>query len=254
MVAGLLLLCLLSWIYLIDGAGTGMSSVAMSTPVFPPPIYSTDNADWDWHYTMLMLAMWWVMMVAMMVPSAGPMILLYGRVYRHNCRDSESVAPTAAFLAGYLVSWLLFSVTATLLQWLLERAGLVHGMMMWSSNHVLSAGFLLLAGAYQFTPLKHACLQQCRSPADYLSTHWRPGTSGAFRMGCRHGLYCVGCCWSLMLLLFVGGVMNLFWIAGLALLVLLEKLLPGGPWFSRLAGITMLAAAGYLFATKMAIY
>lgn len=190
----------------------------------------------------------------MMVPSAAPMILLYGRVYRHNCQDGASAAPTAAFLCGYLVSWLLFSGAATLLQWLLEQAGLLHSMMMWSNNHLLSAGFLLLAGAYQFTSLKQACLLQCRSPAAYLTANWRPGASGAFRIGCRHGLYCVGCCWSLMLLLFVGGVMNLFWIAGLALLVLLEKLLPGGAWFSRLIGVAMLVTAGYLFITKLAIY
>lgn len=241
-------LCLLSWFYLLEGAGTGMNSAAMSTPAFPPPIISGVVTSWDWNYAAIMLAMWWIMMIAMMVPSAAPMILLYGRVYRHNSRGSAAEAHTASFLSGYLVSWLLFSLAATALQWLLEQAGLVHGMMMWSTNHTLSAIFLLLAGAYQFTSLKQACLLQCRSPASYLSANWLSGPAGAFRMGFKHGVFCVGCCWSLMLLLFVGGIMNLFWIAGLALLVLLEKLLPAGPWFSQLTGIILLVAGAYLLA------
>ena len=241
------LLCLLSWFYLVDGAGTGMSSTAMSTLAFPPPVGSSEGVEWSWRYTFIMAAMWWVMMIAMMLPSAAPTILLYARVYRHNSEDSHNAAPTAAFLAGYLSSWLWFSLIATLLQWWLEQLGLVHSMMMWSSNHLLSAGFLLLAGAYQFSPLKQACLVHCRSPASYLSSHWLPGHSGALQMGFRHGIYCIGCCWSMMLLLFVGGVMNLFWIAGLALLVMAEKLLPGGVWLSRLSGAAMLLTAGYLF-------
>jgi predicted metal-binding membrane protein len=240
------LLCLLSWIYLVEGAGTGMSSTAMSTLDFPPPAYSSRELSWSWTYTLIMVAMWWVMMIAMMVPSAAPMILLYARVYRHHSSEGDKVAPTAAFLAGYLISWLLFSIAATALQWLLEQAGLVHSMMMWSSNQLLSAAFLLLAGAYQFSPLKQSCLLQCRSPAAYLSSNWLPGAPGALQMGFRHGLFCVGCCWSLMLLLFVGGVMNLFWIAGLALLVLLEKLLPAGALFSRLSGTVILGAGVYL--------
>ena len=200
-----------------------------------------------------MLAMWWVMMIAMMVPSAAPMILLYARVSRHNQKaavqdpaDGPVLVPTAVFLAGYLLSWLLFSLVATALQWALEQAGLVHGMMMWSNSHTLSGVFLLAAGAYQLSPLKNTCLTHCRSPVSYLSAHWRKGRLGALRMGLAHGLYCVGCCWFLMLLLFVGGIMNLVWIAGLAIVVLLEKLMPQGGAIARIFGALMLASGAYL--------
>lgn len=244
------LICLLSWYYLLIGAGTGMSTLAMTTWQFPPPVYrSMDAAGWPLTYWLIMLLMWWVMMIAMMVPSAAPMILLYARVYRHNLpavSRPSSLVPTGAFLAGYLLAWLCFSLVATGMQWGLERAGLVHGMMMWSSNHVLSAGFLLAAGIYQLSPLKSLCLDHCRSPAGFLSEHWRKGRAGALRMGIDHGLYCVGCCWFLMLLLFVGGAMNLVWIVGLAVLVLLEKLLPGGHRVGRVSGGLMIIAGALL--------
>ena len=243
----LLLLCLLSWYYLFAGAGTGMSTVAMSTWQFPPPIYdSMGQGNWSPAYWGIMLLMWWVMMIAMMVPSAAPMILLYARVCRRHQPEQRSVIPTAYFLLGYVIAWLVFSVVATLLQWCLEQAGLVHSMMMWSSSYLLSAGFLLAAGIYQLSPLKAVCLQHCRSPAGYLSANWRKGRSGALQMGLRHGIFCVGCCWFLMLLLFVGGIMNLVWIAGLAIFVLLEKMLPHATWIARGSGLFMLLLAGYL--------
>ena len=242
----LVAICLLSWYYLLLGAGTGMSTLAMTTWQFPPPLYhDMGSGGWRFSYWLIMLLMWWIMMIAMMIPSATPMILLYARVHRHNHkRDQAATAmvPTAAFLAGYLLAWLLFSLAATALQWLLEQAGLVHTMMMWSNSRALSAIFLLSAGVYQLSPLKRVCLDHCRSPADFLSAHWRQGQSGALRMGLSHGLYCVGCCWFLMLLLFVGGIMNLVWIAGLAIFVLLEKLLPGGRWVARGSGGLMLLA------------
>ena len=243
----LLLLCLLSWYYLFAGAGTGMSTVAMSTWQFPPPVYdSMGQGNWSPAYWGIMLLMWWVMMIAMMVPSAAPMILLYARVCRRHQPEQRSVIPTAYFLLGYVIAWLVFSVVATLLQWCLEQAGLVHSMMMWSSSYLLSAGFLLAAGIYQLSPLKAVCLQHCRSPAGYLSANWRKGLSGALQMGLRHGIFCVGCCWFLMLLLFVGGIMNLVWIAGLAIFVLLEKMLPHATWIARGSGLFMLLLAGYL--------
>lgn len=248
-IACLFTICLLSWLYLVRGAGTGMSSTAMTTWQFPPPAHAGSGAPWPPGYWLVMLVMWWVMMIAMMLPSAAPMVLLYARVQRHNWQR-EGVSghglPTASFLLGYLLAWLAFSLAATGLQWGLEQAGLVHGMMMWSTSHRLSGAFLVAAGIYQFSPLKGACLHHCRSPAAFLSRHWRQGRLGALRMGLAHGLYCVGCCWVLMLLLFVGGVMNLVWIAGLAVLVLLEKLLPRGEWVARAAGGLMLAAGGYL--------
>jgi predicted metal-binding membrane protein len=245
----LALICLLSWYYLLIGAGTGMSTVAMTTWEFPPPLYtSSGGGQWSVSYWVIMLFMWWIMMIAMMVPSAAPMILLYARVQRHNQKQdqADAVVPVLSFLFGYLLSWLVFSLAATLLQWGLEGAGLVHGMMMWSTSYVLSGVFLLAAGLYQLSPLKSVCLDHCRSPAGYLSSHWRKGRGGALRMGIEHGIYCVGCCWFLMLLLFVGGTMNLVWIAGLAIFVLLEKLLPRGDLFARASGAIMILLGAYL--------
>ena len=244
-VAGLVLLCLLSWWYLLGGAGTGMSALAMTTWQFPPPRYSGSGDAWSWSYALLMLGMWWTMMVAMMIPSAAPTILLYARVHRHH-QPSSRAPHSVMFLSGYLLAWLLFSIAATLLHAALERSGLVHGMLMWSSSAGLTGALLLLAGAFQLTPLKHVCLLHCRSPAAWLARHWQSGSAGALRMGMRHGLFCVGCCWSLMLLLFAGGVMNLVWIAGLAIIVLLEKLLPRGEWLARGSGLLLLIAGSKL--------
>ena len=249
LVCCLVLLCLLSWYYLLMGAGTGMSTQAMTTWEFPLPIYpAMGQGGWPLSYWLIMLLMWWVMMIAMMVPSAAPMILLYARVYRHNqpAGDSDAIIPTANFLFGYLLSWLGFSLVATVLQWLMEQLGLVHSMMMWSSSYWLSAALLFAAGIYQLSPLKSVCLDHCRSPAGYLSANWRKGRAGAFQLGLRHGAYCLGCCWFLMLLLFVGGAMNLVWIAGLTLLVLLEKLLPAGAWIARVSGLVMLIGSALL--------
>lgn len=245
----LALICLLSWWFLLRGAGTGMSTLAMSTWQFPPPAYESNGHSWPLGYWLVMFIMWWIMMIAMMLPSAAPMVLLFARVQRHNWKRGgvvDAVVPTAAFLLGYLLAWLAFSLVATALQWVLEQLGLVHSMMMWSTSHTLSAVFLLAAGVYQFSPLKNLCLLHCRSPASFLSEHWRGGQAGALRMGLDHGLYCVGCCWFLMLLLFAGGIMNLVWIAGLAILVLLEKLLPRGLWLARISGLLMLLAGAWL--------
>lgn len=257
-VTGLILICLLSWVYIIAGAGTGMSTVAMTTWQFPPPVY-VDNiiAPWGISYWIIMALMWWVMMIAMMVPSAAPMILLYARVYRHaqnngqkngqkNDQIDHTAIPTTAFVSGYLLAWLTFSLAATSLQWTLEQAGLIHAMMMWSTNSVLSGSFLITAGIYQLSPLKNICLKHCRSPAEFLSRHWRKDRLGAVRMGLEHGLYCIGCCWFLMALLFVGGIMNLVWIAGLAVFVLVEKLATYGHVIGRTLGLLMIAAGGYL--------
>lgn len=222
-----------------------MNSSAMTSWQFPLPAFDgSNNSAWTAEYWVIMLLMWWVMMIAMMIPSASPVILLYARVQRHaNRQQGTSLVHTASFLLGYLLAWLMFSVMATLLQWILEQAGLVHQMMMWSTNDALSVFFLLAAGAYQLSPIKQVCLEHCRSPAQFLSGRWRQGKSGALQLGLQHGLYCVGCCWFLMLLLFVGGAMNLVWIAGLAILVLLEKLLPGGRLFSWMTGLSMFALA-----------
>ncbi len=180
-------------------------------------------------------------MIAMMTPSAAPAILLYANVRRHALRNASmdrAIASSGVFATGYLLVWLLFSVAAVALQWALVRAGLLSAEMMWSQNRWLSASLLIAAGAYQFSPLKDACLAGCRSPAAFFTRHAR---AGALRLGALHGAYCVGCCGVLMTLLFVGGVMNVVWIGLLAALVLVEKLLPGGRVTARVAGGVLIA-------------
>ena len=246
----LAVMCLLCWLYILTGVGTGISAVAMTTWQFPPPTLVSDAAaPWSPSYWIVMALMWWVMMIAMMVPSAAPMILLYARVHRHAQKKGQmdhAVIPIVEFVSGYLLAWLAFSLAATSLQWSLEQAGLMHTMMMWSTSSVLSGSLLMTAGIYQLSPLKSACLKHCRSPADFLSRRWRKDRLGAARMGLEHGLYCIGCCWFLMVLLFAGGIMNLVWIAGLAIFVLIEKLAPYGYWIGRASGFLVIAAGGYL--------
>ena len=248
--AGLAVICVLSWGYIISGASTGMSTMAMTTWEFPPPLrIPTTESSWGASYWIVMLIMWWVMMIAMMVPSAAPMILLYARARRQTRKSrlqDSTIVPTGAFTSGYLVCWLAFSVIATSLQWTLEQAGLVHSLLMWSTSNTLSGIFLMAAGIYQLTPIKNVCLKHCRSPLHFLMHHWRETSFGVFRMGLEHGSFCVGCCWFLMVLLFVGGTMNLFWIAGLAVFVLIEKVSRFGMWIGRAAGVLMLGAGLYL--------
>jgi predicted metal-binding membrane protein len=248
-VGGLVLITLLAWYYVLTGAGTGMSMRAMTRVAVSPGAFSGSGMamplEWTGAYWVIMVLMWWVMMIAMMMPSAAPMILLYARVTRHaqkGGRMAPGVVPTAAFASGYVVVWLGFSLAATSLQFVLEQASLLSSMMMWSLDPWLSAGLLLAAGIYQLTPMKQTCLRHCRSPMQFLTAHWRPGRFGAIRMGILHGAYCVGCCWALMALLFVGGIMNVLWIAGLAVFVLVEKLVPRGVWLARAGGAACIAA------------
>lgn len=248
-VIGLALLVALSWWWLLVGSGTGMSILAMTTWAFPPPASPTMMHDWSAGYAVVMFLMWWIMMIAMMTPSAAPTILLYAHVYRFERklgRLSGATTPTFAFAMGYLLTWMGFSALATGLQWGFERAGLLHAMLMWSTSSVFSGLLLLAAGGYQLTPLKHACLDHCRTPAHFLAANFKPGAMGALRMGAKHGAFCLGCCWLLMALLFAGGVMNLVWIAGLAILVLAEKVLPHGPWIARISGVAMCAGGLWL--------
>jgi predicted metal-binding membrane protein len=176
------------------------------------------------------------MMAAMMLPSAAPTILLVGALIRN--RGSAVRGRTALFASGYLLVWVGFSAAATLLQWGLGEAGLLSETM--ALGNIIVAGVVLIAaGAYQWTPLKDTCLTHCRSPAEFLVRHWSPGAFGAVRTGIRHGVFCLGCCWMLMMLLFVGGLMNLAWIAAIALLVLLEKTIPWGDRMSRLSGAVL---------------
>ncbi|MFP6746735.1 MAG: DUF2182 domain-containing protein [Alphaproteobacteria bacterium] len=208
----------------------GGGATAM-TPAMTP----TMTPVWTPGYFALMLAMWWVMMVAMMLPSAAPLVLLFAAVNRKSRLGGRPYVPTGVFAAGYLVAWGGFSLLAVLGQWGLERLALLSPMMQTTSLY-LGAALLVGAGVYQLTPLKQACLRHCRSPLAFIAHHWRQGGGGAFRMGLEHGLFCLGCCWVLMALLFYGGVMNLWWVAGLALYILIEKLAPGGPRLGRYTG------------------
>lgn len=238
--AGLALLLLLSWWYLIGMAG-GMAAMPAEHMAMAMPI------SWNLQAVLLLLAMWMVMMVAMMLPSAIPMIMSFLTVNhrRHAIHGSRaaygSVVPSYVFVSAYLLVWMGFSVLATALQWFLHEYALINiGM---ASIHLwLSAGVLVGAGLFQLMPLKRTCLRHCRSPLSFLMSQWREGYGGAFHMGLRHGLYCVGCCWALMLLLFVGGVMNLFVVIAIAIFVLLEKLLPVGVGFACASGGLMILA------------
>lgn len=184
----------------------------------------------------LTFMMWTIMMVAMMTPSATPMILMFAKLNRQRQGDQTPISATIVFLLGYLLVWISFSAVATFVQWGLHSATLLSPEMI-SVIPLLGGSLLVVAGVYQFTPIKHACLSRCRTPLGFLMTEWREGTKGALIMGMRHGIYCVGCCWLMMVLLFVAGVMNLLWVALIATCVLVEKIVPAGQWVSRAIGL-----------------
>ncbi len=235
--AGLAAVTALAWAWMLAGAGMDMGggkSMGMGADMVAA------RMAWTPAYAAVIFFMWWVMMAAMMLPSAAPAILLFARISRQRRAQAQPFAPAGAFAAGYLLVWGAFSLAATLLQWALVRAGLV-GMMMESVSVALSAVILIAAGVWQFTPLKRACLLHCRSPLHFVLHGFRPGVGGALRMGVEHGLYCTGCCWFLMALLFYGGVMNLWWIAGLALYILIEKVAPYGETVAKIAGAGLIA-------------
>ncbi|GGC13725.1 metal-binding protein [Marivita lacus] len=222
---GLAMIELAAVIYTVAGIGMDMSALDMTRMARLPgqPMEMGHAMAWTLPYAALMFLMWWIMMIAMMVPSAAPTILLHHSLTRRPEAPQE-LRSTWAFVAGYLVVWAFFSALTATLQWAMQPLGLIAPGMMSLRGGWLAGAVLILAGLYQFTPLKRACLSHCQAPAVFLSNHWQPGARGAWSMGLRHGVFCLGCCWALMLLLFVGGVMNLYWIAGLALLVAAEKL------------------------------
>jgi len=192
-------------------------------------------------------AMWAVMMVGMMAPSAAPMILMYARVGRQGRAEGKPLAATGWFAAGYFCVWVGFSLAATTVQWGIERAALLDHRMASSSN-VLGGLVLIAAGVYQWTPLKDVCLAQCQTPLQFLMRYggFRSDLAGCLLLGVRHGVYCVGCCWVLMALLFIGGVMNVLWIALLSVLVLLEKWTPFGRWVARAAGVACVGSGVWM--------
>ncbi len=195
---------------------------------------------WDLTHQALLFAMWTVMMIGMMLPSAAPALFLYGSVIRKSPEGARATAYVYAFGGGYLVAWTAFSLFATVLQLLLSH-WLMLSPMMEARARWFGATLLVLGGIYQLTPLKRTCLASCRSPVLFITQHWKRGLFGGFRMGLEMGWYCLGCCWALMLLLFVGGVMNLWWIGALTIFVLLEKLAPLGAQGGRLSGLLIIA-------------
>ncbi len=243
--AALLLITALAWASLLSmssGAGADMSDMAMKD--------MTPSA-WSRVDFILTFLMWAVMMVGMMTPSAAPMILIYAGVARKAAAGNSPFASAGWFVAGYLLVWIGFAVAATSGQSLLDRAALLSDAMN-VSTPVVAAAILIVAGLYQWTPLKQSCLILCRSPLRFIQQHggFRGTRRHALRLGLTHGVQCVGCCWALMILLFLGGVMNLLWVAAIAVLVLVEKLVPAGPWLSRLIGVALLIAGAVLLVGK----
>lgn len=229
--------------FILAGGATGMSSVDMSIDTGPAGALIGGEPDmvepvvWTPGYAVVIFTMWWLMMVAMMVPSASPVVLLYGALNR-----DRGAWGALEFLSGYLTAWAAFSLAATAVQGLLSASGWMSAMYMNLATTYLAATVLIGAGLYQLTPMKAACLDHCRGPVEALTHHRRTGRAAAFRMGLVHGGYCLGCCWALMTLLFVGGVMNIWWIVGIALYVAVEKLAPGGKRAAQLMAVVLIVA------------
>ncbi len=244
---GLVALCFfiaLAWWYLLTGAGM---------PGDMPSMAGMDmTQEWTPRYAVLVFIMWWVMMIAMMLPSATPMILLFGMMNRREASRGSTPVSSATFALGYLTVWGMFSLLATTLQWQFERLALMSPAMV-TTSAVLGGMILIGAGAYQLTPFRDACLQSCRGPIDFFARYWSPGAAGAWKMGLRHGLFCLGCCWMLMALLFYGGVMNLYWIIGLALYVLVERFIAWSRFVSRLASAVLIFWGLFVLAGVMGL-
>jgi predicted metal-binding membrane protein len=244
-------LTLVAWAYVlwlaaaVNMGGMDMSGLRMVPAVFAVMMPAT--APWTASEFAYVFAMWAVMMVGMMTPSAAPMILIYARIVRQASAEGKPLAATGWFATGYLLAWVGFSLAATAGQWALQRAALLDWMMAGTSQ-IFGAIVLMTAGLYQLTPLKDACLAHCQSPILFIHQHggFKPASSDSLRLGLRHGTYCVGCCWALMALLFVGGIMNVLWIAAISAFVLIEKIVPAGRLLSRAAGICFAAAAVWL--------
>jgi predicted metal-binding membrane protein len=230
----------LAWTYLLHL--DHQMSAAMEHNRMMVDMGMTMAMSWNATDVLFTFAMWAVMMVGMMTPSAVPVLLLFAGM--HRGRGAPHFV--FAFSAGYLLVWTAFSAGAALAQWALHQTALLSPAMATSSLR-LSGGILITAGVYQLTPFKGACLTHCRSPLGFLLSHWRDGTAGALRMGIQHGAYCLGCCWALMGVLFVVGVMNLVWVAAMTIFVLVERIGPAGAFVARVAGVTMIAVGAFVW-------
>ncbi|KXF75659.1 metal-binding protein [Paramesorhizobium deserti] len=249
-------LTLLAWIYVL-WLVNGMQMQPMDAGTMSMPDMDMDMSNgavlepvlraWNASDFMFTFAMWTIMMIGMMTPSASPMILLYARVGRQSALQGKPLAATGFFAGGYLLAWTGFSLAATIAQWVLERTLLITPMMA-STSTAFTGLVLVSAGLFQWTGVKNACLTHCQNPIAFIQHHggFRRDPLGSLTIGFRHGVYCVGCCWALMGLLFVGGVMNPLWIAAIAIYVLVEKLVPTGRWLPRIAGAVLIAVGTWL--------
>ena len=244
-IVGLASIIALAWAYMVYLAWT-MSNMDMGMEMAMPNMQVWGITDF-----LFMFIMWAVMMVAMMTPSAAPMVLMFSKFNRQHHEQQTPFLATGMFLLGYLIVWTGFSAVATVAQWGLHSIALLSPMMV-STSPILGGVLLIGAGIFQFTPLKYTCLAHCRTPLGFFMTEWRENTQGALLMGLRHGSFCVGCCWLLMALLFVAGVMNLLWVATIAAYVLIEKVVPAGHWVSRAIGLLVIVwGAWMIFNVKL---
>ena len=241
--SALAVLVVLAVFYTVAGIGMNMSAIDMTRMARTPgaPMSMQMAPVWTAGYATLVFFMWWIMMIAMMTPSAAPLVLLYVAIKRTGADHGNASRDAILLLAGYLTAWAGFSLVAASLHWAADVVGMTSAAIMTLKGQWPAGLVLIVAGLYQFTPLKRACLAHCRAPAQFLADHNRSGPLGAFRMGADHGVYCLGCCWALMALLFVGGIMNLVWITGLATYVVIEKYMPYGELVSKIAGIGLVA-------------
>ncbi len=256
----IILIIIITGVYTIFGIGMPMSAIEMTkmSGIFSIPS-SMDmdmnmgsnnmNMDMGLSFSMAisMFFMWWLMMIAMMTPSAAPTLLLFHNLKRIGSERKRALSYTYFFLSGYLIVWAIFSLIACILHKFFDNSSITDIGMMQIRSIQFSGTLLIAAGIYQFTPLKNACLEKCRTPIDFLSSNNRKGAKGSFIMGAHHGLFCLGCCWALMALLFVGGVMNLFWITGLALYVLIEKIIIKARWLDKIMGLILIVFGIFLF-------
>ncbi len=226
---GMLVVCMLGWGYMayMEWAMRNMHIVDM----WMPP--NAGSRAWSLHDFWMLLTMWAVMMIAMMTPSVLPMVSMYVCVNKSKRHQGQAYTPTLVFLTGYLLAWIIFSVIISVVQYPMHWYGVLNPMMT-SRSYLFSGLVLLIAGIYQWTPWKNACLEQCRSPLNYLMTCWREGYAGALHMGVHHGFYCIGCCWALMAVMFAVGVMNVLWMVLIAFFVLAEKISPLSSFYIRI--------------------
>ena len=247
------LIVIITGLYTIFGIGMPMSAIemtkmsgifSMSSSMEMNMNMGSNNMDmknrWSISMAMSMFLMWWLMMIAMMTPSAAPTLLLFHNLKKIGSEGKKALSYTYLFLFGYLIIWAIFSLIACIIHKFFDISSITDAAMMQLKSVQFSGILLITAGVYQFTPLKNACLERCRTPIDFLSSNNRKGAKGSFIMGAHHGLFCLGCCWALMALLFVGGVMNLFWITGLALYVLIEKIIIKAGWLDKIMGLILI--------------